>query len=169
MDSPRAAVIVLCEPERAASHGDKTRAAVCAWLRAQNFTPDDGTALDLVPAELSRAVESARERAELIVVCGGTGIGSRDIAPQTLKSLCDFEIPGIGEMLRAESLKFSLNSRLSRCAAYVSQGRLVLSIPGSAKASVEQLEILKDLLPHALEAVQGHCKSRRAPGIRGQG
>ncbi len=160
-EAVRATTLVLCEPARAATHGDKTREVVSGWLRALGWVVDSGATLDFDAGELSRAFAAARERSDLIVVCGGTGIGASDIAPQTLESLCDFSIPGIGEMLRAESLKYSLNSHLSRCGGYVSQGRLVLSIPGNAKAALEQLEILKDLLPYAMESIRGKCKSRR--------
>ena len=114
-EQTRAAVIVLCEPERQATHGDARRMAVSEWLRAQSWSVDENAILDFDPAELTRAFGALRESADLIVICGGTGIGARDIAPQTLEPLCDFAIPGIGELLRAESLKYSLNSHLSRC------------------------------------------------------
>lgn len=157
----RAATIVLCEPARRISHGDAARTAVDGWLRAQGWNVNAGETIDFDPGELSRAFVALRERSELLVVCGGTGIGERDIAPQTLESLCDFAIPGIGELLRAGSLKHSLNSHLSRCGGYVSKGRLVLSIPGNAKAAIEQLELLRQLLRHAIDSVKGNCKNRR--------
>ncbi len=157
----RAATIVLCEPARRASHGDTARVTVSGWLRAQGWTADDGVTIDFDTGELSRAFGALRDRSDLLVVCGGTGIGARDIAPQTLETLCDFAIPGIGEMLRAGSLKHSLNSHLSRCGGYVSKGCLVLSIPGNAKAAIEQLEILKHVLRHAIDSVNGRCKNRR--------
>ena len=155
---------MLCEAARRVTHGDVTRHAVNAWLVAMQFLPDEGRTLEFDADTLSREFVAARERSELVVVCGATGIGSRDIAPQTLARLCDFEIPGIGEMLRAESLKYSLNSYLSRCGGFVSQGRLVLSIPGNVKAALEQLEILKSLLPHAINSANGRCITRRPPG-----
>jgi molybdopterin adenylyltransferase len=161
----RASTLVLCEPARTPSHGEVTRRAVNDWLSAMDFVPDDGLTLDFDADALAREFVAARKRSELVVVCGGTGIGSRDIAPQTLTKLCDFEIPGLGEMLRAESLKYSLNSYLSRCGGYVSKGRLVLSIPGNVKAALEQLEILKSLLPHAIDSANGRCTTRRAPGV----
>lgn len=163
-DNPaiRATTLVLCEPERQPSHGDATRHAVNTWLAGQGYLADQGVTLDFDIAALTPAFAAARERSDLVIVCGGTGIGARDIAPQTLEKLCDYSIPGIGELLRAESLKYSLNSHLSRCGGYISQGRLVLSIPGNPKAAIEQLDILKLLLPHAIDAIKGRCKSRRS-------
>jgi molybdenum cofactor synthesis domain-containing protein len=161
-DKPvRAALIVLCETDRAATSGAHSITAVENWLRAQNFSVAVSVVIDYDTFQLNRAFEAARAGAEVVIVCGGTGLGEREITPQTLERLCDYAIPGIGEMLRAESLKHSPNSYLSRCGGYVSQGRLVLALPGSAKAAVEQLEILKELLPHAINSVKGRCKSRR--------
>ncbi|MEI6232478.1 MAG: molybdopterin-binding protein [Planctomycetota bacterium] len=157
----RASVIVLCEPARHITHGDVTRSAVNAWLANVGIQPSAGVTLDFNSDDLIRAFSFARDGADLVVVCGGTGIGPQDIAPQTLATLCDFDIPGIGELLRAESIKFSLNSHLSRCGGYVSKGCLVLSIPGNSRAAIEQLDILKKLLLHTIDSVQGRCKSRR--------
>lgn len=157
-----ASMIVLCEPARAESHGEKTCEAATEWLHTHGFRVEHSEIVDHNVVELKR-VFTAISNCALILVCGSTGIGERDIAPQVLEELCDFSIPGIGEMLRAGSLKFSLNSVLSRCGGYVSRGRLVISVPGFAKAAVEQLEILKDLLPHAVEAASGKCADRRPP------
>jgi molybdopterin biosynthesis enzyme MoaB len=157
------ALIVLCEPARAVTHGEKTRAAAVEWLTAHGFVVGLSQIIDHDAFQLNRAFAAVPGDARLIVTCGSTGIGERDIAPQTLERLCDFAVPGIGEVLRAGSLKFSLNSALSRCGAYVSRQRLVLSVPGSTKAATEQLELLKDLLPHAVEAASGKCADRRPP------
>jgi molybdopterin biosynthesis enzyme MoaB len=78
-----------------------------------------------------------------------------------LDKVCDFAVPGFGEMLRAGSLKYSLNAYLSRCGGWVKGRALVLALPGNPKAVTEQLGIMKDLLPHALQSVRGECKHRR--------
>ena len=91
----------------------------------------------------------------------GTGLGPRDITPQVLDGACDYGIPGFGELLRQGSLKYSLNAYLSRCGGWVKGRTLVLALPGNPKAVVEQLDILADLLPHALKSLQGKCDDRR--------
>ena len=82
--------------------------------------------------------------------------------------MSDYAIPGLGELWRRECLKYSLSSYLSRSGGWVKDGTLLLAIPGSAKAAVEYLGIVTDLLPLALkglrfthdhhsEAVEGHA------------
>lgn len=101
----------------------------------------------------------------LIVISGGTGLGPRDITPQTLDEICDYGVPGFGEILRRESLKYSLNAYLSRCGGWVKNRSLILALPGNPQAVLEQLSILTDLLPHALKAVAGGCHNRRSTGV----
>jgi len=160
VDALRTAILVINPAGRTAEEAAQTREAVADWLRGESWTIVHASIVACDSAELSRAFESLSAPVEAIVVCGATGLGAEDIAPQTLERLCDFAVPGIGEMLRAESLKYSRKAYLSRCGGYVSKGRLVLSIPGNPKAAVEQLGILRELLPNAIRSVRGHCKSR---------
>jgi len=41
----------------------------------------------------------------LIVTSGGTGLSPNDVTPQAMKEVIDFEVPGMAEAMRAESLK----------------------------------------------------------------
>ena len=122
--------------------------------RSLTVIPDNGD-------DLQVAVQGLATEVDMIVVSGGTGLGPRDISPQAIGAIADYDIPGFGELLRKESLKYSLNAYLSRCGAFVVQKKLVLVLPGNPKAVVEQLDILADLLPHALCALKGECKHRR--------
>lgn len=157
-----AAVIVSSDRAHQGIYPDESGPAAREWLRTQGFTidspvvvvPDD-------PEALSKAVTEKMETADLIVISGGTGLGPRDNTPQTLDEICDYAVPGIGELLRAASLKYSLNAYLSRCGGWKKADRFILALPGNQKAVVEQLDSLKDLLPHILLSVKGQCKHRR--------
>lgn len=158
----RASVIVSSDRAFQGIYPDKSGPAAHQWLQANGFLLDE--AVVIIPDEpeaLIKAVNDAMEYSDLIVISGGTGLGPRDITPQTLDKITDYVIPGIGELLRQESLKYSLNAYLSRCGGWKKADRMILGLPGNDKAVVEQLEVLKDLLPHIMLSVKGQCKHRR--------
>lgn len=156
-----AAVLVTTDPNRNPVRVEETTLSVSGCLNQYGFRVLLAPPVISAPDALQNAILQIINEVDMLVVCGGTGLGPTDITPQTLERICDYSIPGFGELLRAESLKFSLNSYLSRCGGYVCNGRLVLAIPGNPRAAAEQLGILKDLLPHAIGAVRGRCKDRR--------
>jgi molybdopterin biosynthesis enzyme MoaB len=64
-------------------------------------------------------------------------------------------VPGLGEILRAEGLKRTPNAMLSRSIAGIRNNTLIINLPGSPKAVRESLEIILDVLPHAVEMMHG--------------
>lgn len=153
---------VIISSDRASQgvYEDKTGPAAEKWLRSQGF---NNTGITIVPDDsknIRMEILMTLSEIELLVISGGTGLGPRDITPQVVKSVADYEVPGFGELLRKESLKYSLNSYLSRCGGYVKNHKLILVLPGNPKAVTEQLDILSDLLPNALCALKGECKHR---------
>ena len=88
---------------------------------------------------------------DLIVSTGGTGLGPRDVTPEACLSIIDREVPGIAENMRAETLKFTPMAMLSRSVAGIRGNTLIITLPGSPKGVRETLEVVKPILPHALE------------------
>lgn len=104
--------------------------------------------------ELINLLQTARSREyDLVMTTGGTGIGSRDIAPETVNILLDKEIPGIMEMIRMETGKNNPNALLSRSIAGIMKRTLVYTLPGSSKAVDEYLEIILPTLKHSIYMV----------------
>jgi molybdenum cofactor synthesis domain-containing protein len=92
---------------------------------------------------------------DLIVSTGGTGAGPRDVTPEALSAVSDKILPGFGEMMRNEGSKSTPRAILSRSSCGVLGGRLILCLPGSTRGALESLEIVKGLLPHALQISRG--------------
>jgi len=86
---------------------------------------------------------------------GGTGLGPRDVTPEATYSVCERLVPGLGELMRAESLKKTRHAFLSRGIAGLRSNTLIINLPGSPKAVRECLEIILDILPHAIEMMRG--------------
>jgi len=92
---------------------------------------------------------------DLIITTGGTGLSSRDVAPDATLEVIDREIPGIAEAMRMAGLKKTNRAMLSRAVAGVRGRTLIINLPGSPKAVKEGLETILDVIPHAIEKIKG--------------
>ena len=91
----------------------------------------------------------------LIVTTGGTGLTPRDVTPQATLSVIDYEVPGMAEAMRAESLKKTPHAMISRAIAGVRKQSLIINVPGSPRAAVENLSVVIPALEHALSKLAG--------------
>ncbi len=101
---------------------------------------------------LSKAIQ---EEADIVFTLGSTGVGQRDIAPETIAAVCDKTIPGIMENIRIKYGKDKPSALLSRSIAAVAGKTQIYALPGSVRAVEEYLiEILKTL-EHAIYMIHG--------------
>lgn len=98
---------------------------------------------------------SERPDVDLILTTGGTGLSPRDVTPQATLHAIEYEVPGIAEAMRAESLKVTPAGMLSRGIAGVRHGTLIINLPGSPKAVRENLTAIAGALEHAIATLHG--------------
>jgi len=126
-------------------------------LLSRNGFEVDGP--EIVPDDLERireAVMTAVERGvDLVVATGGTGLGPRDVTPQAISSLIDYEVPGLGEAMRRAGAESTPMAALSRSMAGVRKRTLIISVPGSPKGATESLEAVVPVLEHAIHLLHG--------------
>ncbi len=112
-----------------------------------------------MPDDLKRIQETIRSFAQqgcgLILMTGGTGIGPRDVTPEAIRGIMRVELPGFGEVMRAESMKITPNSILSRSLAAIVDHSLVIALPGKPSGAVECLGFVQSAIPHGVALAQG--------------
>lgn len=151
------ALLVISDRAYTQARQDLCQAAI------ENFLKTKGRNLhstDIVPDEIPQIQQALRNLADsgtpmLILTAGGTGVSPRDRTPEATRPLLDMEIPGLPEAMRAASMKVTPYASLSRGYAGFIGAALVVNLPGSPKAAVENLEAVFDALEHAMIKAQG--------------
>ena len=150
-----AAVLTISDSSHKGTRADKSGPAVAAALKAKGF---EVIATAVVPDErpkIEAAIKKAARQAQLVVTTGGTGVAPRDVTPEATRAVCDRLVDGIAERMRAEGAKKTPLAALSRGLCGTRGHSLVLNLPGSPSGATESLAAVIELLPHALELLQG--------------
>ena len=127
--------------------------------------PADIVSRAVVPdsvADVQQALAGALTVADCVVLTGGTGLGPRDVTPQAVAALLDYEVPGMAEAMRSEGLRHTPHAMLSRQVVGVANGSLVIALPGSPRAVSECIDTIWVALPHALALLRGETAHRSA-------
>jgi molybdopterin adenylyltransferase len=153
----RAKILVLSDLASRQQREDRSGPAVRDFLESRGWQV---AALELLPDEFDQIrdrlkVWTESEDCDAIFASGGTGLGPRDVTPEATRSVIETEVPGLGELMRAEGAKSTPFAALSRAVVGVRKGKLIVNLPGSPRGARESLESIIDILPHAIDQIQG--------------
>ena len=151
-----AAVITVSDKGFKGQREDTSGPALCDMLRAEGWevvhtalVPDER---DMISRELISCADE--KRIALVLTTGGTGFSPRDITPEATLSVVERLCPGLPEAMRAESMKITPHGCLSRETAGIRGGTLIINLPGSRKASTENLAAVLKPIRHGVEMLQ---------------
>ncbi len=127
----------------------KKAAAEHGWqVVAESLVPDE-------KRDIQRALrELVNKGCHVVLTTGGTGVAARDVTPEAVREIAVRELPGFGEVMRAESMKVTKNAILSRSLAVVVEKTLVICLPGKPSGAVECLSFVAAAVPHCIEVLQ---------------
>lgn len=161
LDNAPAHVITVSDGVAAGTRTDASGALLVEILGAAGFDVSGPTVVADEKQQISDAVLAAiGSGARLVVTTGGTGLGPRDVTPQATAALLDYEVPGLGEVMRRAGVDSTPMASLSRSLAGVRGGALILNLPGSRAGARESLEAVMPVLGHALQLLRGDTRHR---------
>ncbi|MDX2469225.1 MAG: molybdopterin adenylyltransferase [SAR324 cluster bacterium] len=108
---------------------------------------------EVISAEIIKHVDELG--CSLLLTLGGTGPAPRDVTPEATLAVCEKELPGFGEQMRAISLKYVPTAILSRQVGAIRGKCLVVNLPGQPKAIGETLGELFQAIPYCIELMEG--------------
>lgn len=91
----------------------------------------------------------------MIITSGGTGPAERDVTTEATESVCQKMMPGFGELMRQESLKYVPTAILSRQTAGIRNHTLILNLPGKPKAIRQCLDAVFPAIPYCIDLIDG--------------
>jgi molybdopterin adenylyltransferase len=118
--------------------------------------PDD---LEIIRETLVSWADSGQ--VDIILTTGGTGFAPRDVTPEATSLVIDRLTPGLAEAMRQEGRKVTPHAILSRAITGLRGRVLIINLPGSPKAAVENLQVLLPVLAHAMELVKEEPNAER--------
>lgn len=121
-----------------------------SWEPVYKVIPDEE---ELIANTLIKMADE--ENCCLIVTSGGTGPAVRDVTPEATEKVCQKMMPGFGELMRQESLKFVPTAILSRQTAGIRNNTLIVNLPGKPKAIRECLDAVFPAIPYCIDLIEG--------------
>ncbi len=152
----RTAILTVNEGGGAAGAEDHAAQAIRQVLVKGPFVEVD---YQVVPDE--QALIRARLRVwsdagdvDLVLSCGGIGLGLRGRTPEATAEVIDRVVPGLPEAMRARAALTEPQAVLTRGLAGVRRTTLIVNLPSGAAEAQASLLAVVDSLPAAVEAIR---------------
>jgi len=121
-----------------------------SWEKEYAVIPDEQNVIEQTMAEMAD-----QKKCCLIITSGGTGPALRDVTPEATEAVCTKMLPGFGERMRTESLKYVPTAILSRQVAGIRNQTLIVNLPGKPKAIRQCLDAVFPAIPYCIDLIGG--------------
>lgn len=152
-----AAIITISDSTVAGEREDRSGPALEAKAAELGWNVTNKLVLPDEREQIAKALRDLADAGQhhVILTTGGTGLAPRDVTPEATREIADRDIPGFGELMRAEGLKSTKFAPLSRGGAWTRGTTVILNLPGSPKGAVESLVAVAYLVPHVVDLLAG--------------
>ncbi len=123
---------------------------ISPWEKEYAVIPDEQPLIEQTMIEMAD-----HKKCCLIITSGGTGPSKRDVTPEATEAVCNKMMPGFGELMRAESLKYVPTAILSRQTAGIRNQTLIVNLPGKPKSIRQCLDAVFPAIPYCLDLLGG--------------
>ncbi len=151
------AVVTMSDKGAVGLREDTSGTALQKLLKEEGFTLEEYLIIrddeDLIVETLIQLVDD--KEIDLIVTTGGTGVSPRDVTPEAMIRVIEKEVPGMAEAMRAVSFTKTPHAVISRSKCGIRKQSLIVNLPGSKKAALENISVILPALPHAIEKIKG--------------
>ncbi|NQX77631.1 molybdopterin adenylyltransferase [Gilvibacter sp.] len=120
------------------------------WEQSYEIIPDEK---EVIESTIKKMVD--QQNCCLVITTGGTGPAKRDVTPEATEAVCDRMMPGFGELMRMESLKYVPTAILSRQTAGLRGTSLIVNLPGKPKSIRECLDAVFPAIPYCIDLMDG--------------
>lgn len=171
MSNYNAALVIVSDTCYADSSQDQTGPAVTEFLNSSDgysvtkktIVPDE---INEIRSEVLKLV--AESKYELIVTSGGTGFSPRDVTPEAIIPLLEKRATGLEQTMTRKCQEITEMAALSRPVVGILGKCVLVSVPGSKKGAIENLDAVLNLLKHVIdlqfsESRQLHEKMKSDP------
>lgn len=134
---------------------------ISEWEKEYAIVPDEQDVIEKMLIEMVDVKKCC-----LIITCGGTGPAERDVTPEATEAVCTKMMPGFGERMRTESLKYVPTAILSRQTAGIRNKTLIVNLPGKPKAIRQCLDAVFPAIPYCIDLLNGPFIECRAEIIK---
>lgn len=150
-----AAVVTVSDSCSRGERQDASGPAVAALLEKSGFRVVARQIVQDDSMQIQNALVHLALDVRFIATTGGTGIAGRDVTPEATEAICERVIDGVAERMRSEGFRKTPFAALSRGVCGVRGKTLILNLPGSPSGAVESLQAVVELVPHALNLLDG--------------
>ena len=152
----RAAILVASDSISSGKKSDKSGKIIAERLEKLGINV---TATKVIPDEVNQIVSSLKEfcdeqKIDLVLTCGGTGLGSKDVTPEATIKVIEKQVTGVAEMLRNYGQRRMPFSMLSRGLAGTRGKSVIVNLPGSTGAVNDAIDSLFPGILHIFKMLE---------------
>lgn len=150
-------IITLSDRASKGIYEDKTGKLLEEYFK-ENFKTSN-ILLTIIPDEIEELQRTLKrfitEKIDLIITNGSTGVSPRDIAPEATLPLIERRLPGFEEAMRLKSFEKVPTAIISRAVCGITSKSLIINLPGSPKAALENISFIAPAINHTIDKLNG--------------